>query len=299
MGGAQPLAVTMNDGVGILRRGRPRADRARRRAALRRPRDGVARRGPRAGPGRRKRRGEPLSIALHRQRRRDPSGARQARRPPRRRDRSDLGARHAERLHPGRAHAGEAAALRDSATPRRTSRARMRLDGAPRATPCSSSSDAGAVRLRLRQQHPRAGGARRRRDAFDIPGFVPAFIRPLFCEGRGPFRWVALSGDPEDIARTDRRGAARRSRTMTPLVRWITHGAGARALPGAAGADLLARLRRARTLGPSSTIWSSGRREGADRHRPRPSGLRLGRVAEPRDGSRCGTGATPSPTGPS
>jgi urocanate hydratase len=41
-------------------------------------------------------------------------------------------------------------------------------------------------------------------DAFEIPGFVPAYIRPQFCTGRGPFRWVALSGDPEDIAVTDR-----------------------------------------------------------------------------------------------
>jgi len=41
--------------------------------------------------------------------------------------------------------------------------------------------------------------------AFDFPGFVPAYIRPLFCEGKGPFRWVALSGDPEDIYRTDAR----------------------------------------------------------------------------------------------
>jgi urocanate hydratase len=40
--------------------------------------------------------------------------------------------------------------------------------------------------------------------AFDFPGFVPAYIRPLFCEGKGPFRWAALSGDPRDIARTDR-----------------------------------------------------------------------------------------------
>jgi urocanate hydratase len=40
-------------------------------------------------------------------------------------------------------------------------------------------------------------------DAFAYPGFVPAYIRPLFCEGKGPFRWVALSGDPADIARTD------------------------------------------------------------------------------------------------
>jgi urocanate hydratase len=46
----------------------------------------------------------------------------------------------------------------------------------------------------------REGGCER---AFDIPGFVPAYIRPLFCEGKGPFRWVALSGDPADIAATD------------------------------------------------------------------------------------------------
>lgn len=42
------------------------------------------------------------------------------------------------------------------------------------------------------------------KDAFDYPGFVPAYIRPLFCEGKGPFRWVALSGDPQDIYATDR-----------------------------------------------------------------------------------------------
>jgi len=43
------------------------------------------------------------------------------------------------------------------------------------------------------------------RNAFAFPGFVPAYIRPLFCEGKGPFRWVALSGDPEDIRKTDRK----------------------------------------------------------------------------------------------
>ncbi len=51
----------------------------------------------------------------------------------------------------------------------------------------------------IRQQALEGGLA----DAFAFPGFVPAFIRPLFCEGKGPFRWVALSGDPEDIYRTD------------------------------------------------------------------------------------------------
>jgi urocanate hydratase len=52
----------------------------------------------------------------------------------------------------------------------------------------------------IRAQAQAAGVA----DAFDFPGFVPAFIRPLFCEGKGPFRWAALSGDPADILTTDR-----------------------------------------------------------------------------------------------
>jgi urocanate hydratase len=51
----------------------------------------------------------------------------------------------------------------------------------------------------IRQMAMEAGATR----AFDIPGFVPEYIRPLFCEGIGPFRWVALSGNPEDIRRTD------------------------------------------------------------------------------------------------
>ncbi|MBL7014595.1 MAG: urocanate hydratase [Candidatus Marinimicrobia bacterium] len=52
----------------------------------------------------------------------------------------------------------------------------------------------------LRAQAEKAGV----KNAYDYPGFVPAYIRPLFCEGKGPFRWVALSGNPEDIYRTDR-----------------------------------------------------------------------------------------------
>ncbi|MCS6809509.1 MAG: urocanate hydratase [Bacteroidota bacterium] len=57
-------------------------------------------------------------------------------------------------------------------------------------------------------------------NAFDIPGFVPAFIRPLFCDGSGPFRWVALSGDPEDIAVTDR-ALCELFPHNTSLHRWI------------------------------------------------------------------------------
>ena len=58
------------------------------------------------------------------------------------------------------------------------------------------------------------------KNAFDIPGFVPEYIRPLFCEGRGPFRWVALSGDPADIARTDKLALELFPKNQT-LARWM------------------------------------------------------------------------------
>jgi urocanate hydratase len=68
----------------------------------------------------------------------------------------------------------------------------------------------------IRTQAKKAGVER----AYDIPGFVPEYIRPLFCEGRGPFRWVALSGDPEDIYKTDRLAAELFPRDET-LARWL------------------------------------------------------------------------------
>ena len=68
----------------------------------------------------------------------------------------------------------------------------------------------------LRTQAKAAGVAH----AFDIPGFVPEYIRPLFCEGRGPFRWVALSGDAADIYRTDRLAAEMFPHDET-LARWL------------------------------------------------------------------------------
>ena len=79
--------------------------------------------------------------------------------------------------------------------------------------------------------------------AFDYPGFVPAYVRPLFCRGIGPFRWAALSGDPDDIAATD---AAMRE--LFPGQRQAAALAGRRRaadrVPGPAGAHLLDRLRR-------------------------------------------------------
>jgi urocanate hydratase len=68
----------------------------------------------------------------------------------------------------------------------------------------------------IRAQAQLAGVA----DAFDIPGFVPEYIRPLFCEGKGPFRWAALSGDPEDIRVTDD-AALDMFANDEALVRWI------------------------------------------------------------------------------
>ena len=58
------------------------------------------------------------------------------------------------------------------------------------------------------------------KNAFDIPGFVPEYIRPLFCDGKGPFRWAALSGEPEDIYRTDR-AIMETFPENKPLCRWI------------------------------------------------------------------------------
>jgi urocanate hydratase len=68
----------------------------------------------------------------------------------------------------------------------------------------------------IRAQAKQAGVA----NAFDIPGFVPEYIRPLFCEGKGPFRWAALSGDPEDIRVTDD-AALEMFAHNEALVRWI------------------------------------------------------------------------------
>ncbi|MFC3907461.1 urocanate hydratase [Legionella dresdenensis] len=68
----------------------------------------------------------------------------------------------------------------------------------------------------LRQMAKEAGAER----AFDIPGFVPAYIRPLFCQGIGPFRWAALSGDPEDIYKTDQK-VKELLPDNKPLHRWL------------------------------------------------------------------------------
>ena len=203
MGGAQPLAVTMNGGAALVRRGRPAAHRAPHRDtatstsapadlddALRR-----ARRGARA-------RGAPLSIGLL------GNAAEVLPELVRRGVHVDVVTDQTSAHDPlnGYIPAGltrragrDAARARPGGLPARAS-ARARWRTSARSAPCSrrgaDAFDYGNALRGLAAEH----GAE---DAFAYPGFVPAYIRPLFCEGKGPFRWVALSGDPEDIHSTD------------------------------------------------------------------------------------------------
>ena len=201
MGGAQPLAVTMNDGVCLAIEVDP--ERARRRLEIgyvdRLTADPAEALGwARAAAVT----GDPLSVAL-------------------------VG--NAAEIEPAWAAAGErfdvvtdqtsahdslggyvpaeigladALALRGSQPDVYERRARASMADHVRAILAFQA--AGSVAFdygnNLRAQAQEAGVA----NAFDYPGFVPAFIRPQFCEGRGPFRWAALSGDPDDILRTDR-----------------------------------------------------------------------------------------------
>ena len=154
--------------------------------------------------------------------------------------------------------------------------------------------------VRLRQQHPRR--RRRRRgveDAFGFPGFVPAYIRPLFCEGKGPFRWAVLSrATPRTWRVTDDAVLRTFPEDRAPSPRWIT----------------LARERCRRQGLPARICWlgygerakmglvfndlvRTGRGERAHRDRPRPPRRRLGGLAQPRDGSHDATARTRWPTG--
>jgi urocanate hydratase len=120
------------------------------------------------------------------------------------------------------------------------------------------------------------------KDAFDYPGFVPAYIRPLFCVGKGPFRWVALSGEPEDIFATDRA-----VKELFPedehLHRWLRmarekvefQGLPARICWLGYGERARAGLRFKR------------RAAGAHRHRARPPRQRIGGKSQPRDGGHA------------
>ena len=244
MGGAQPLAVTMNEGVV------PRASRSTRRGRVGASRSATSTGSP-TSPD------EALAWArAAAAARRGRSRSRWSATPPRS-SRPGPAAASASTLVTDQTSAHDALGgyvpaemtLADALVLRATQPDDVRAARSTARWPttsgrCSPSRRAGAIVFdygnNLRAQAQQAGVA----NAFDFPGFVPAFIRPQFCEGRGPFRWAALSGDPADILRTDRAilRALPGRRRAAPLDR---DGRGAGAVPGAARADLLARLRRA------------------------------------------------------
>jgi urocanate hydratase len=201
MGGAQPLAVTMNDGVALCIEVDP--ERARRRQETRYVDrltgsldEALAWSRAAAAAG------EPVSIALV------GNAAELEPELVRRGERFDVvtDQTSAHDALAGYVPAGlsvaQAADLR--ATDPDTYVRRSMPSMADHVRAMLAFQRAGAVTFdygnNIRAQAQAAGVA----DAFAFPGFVPAFIRPLFCEGKGPFRWAALSGDPEDIRRTDR-----------------------------------------------------------------------------------------------
>ena len=217
MGGAQPLAVTMNGGVGVfVEIDRERIERRLRLKYVDRMTASIDEAMRWAEDARERR--APLSIAIH---------------------------GNAADVHPELARRG----VRFDAVTDQTS-AHDVLNGY---VPAGLTADeAAALRARDQKEYVRRayesiatqmramldlqrGGAilfdygnNFRREAenagvhdFSYPGFVPAFIRPLFCEGNGPFRWVALSGDPEDIYATDR-ALMKAFAHDEHLVRWLT-----------------------------------------------------------------------------
>ena len=198
MGGAQPLAVTMNGGVAlVVEVDPPRIERRLATGYLDETADDLdealaSRRGW-------QREGVARSVALEGNAADVLPALVAPRRHARRRDRPDVGARCAERLRAERDALDEAVRAAADAARRTTSRGRWppwpstcaRCSRFQRAVPSCSTTATTSARRRS------TAGVD---DAFDIPGFVPEYIRPLFCEGKGPFRWAALSGDPDDIA---------------------------------------------------------------------------------------------------
>jgi urocanate hydratase len=218
MGGAQPLAVTMNEGVALCIEVDP--DRAERRLGTRYVdrmtdslEEGLAWARAAAGAG------QALSIALV------GNAAELEPELVRRGERFDVvtDQTSAHDALGGYIPAGltldQAADLRRTDPDEYVRRAMASMAEHVRAM--LALMRAGAVTFdygnNIRAQAQAAGVA----DAFDFAGFVPLFIRPLFCEGKGPFRWAALSGDPADIARTDR-AILELFPDDAPLRRWIT-----------------------------------------------------------------------------
>ena len=243
MGGAQPLAVTMN-GAAVLAVEVDPARIAKRIETRYCDRRTASLDEALAGAKTRRRGAPACRSALDGQRRRRLAGAGGARRRARRA--SPIRPRRTIRWYgyvPAGMSLADAAALR-AADPDEYIERATRVDGGARA---GHAGLAGA-RVQSRSTTATTCASARSMRAWTTrsayPGFVPAYIRPLFCEGKGPFRWVALSGDPDDIHRTDELCSSC-SRTTSSCAAGSA-GAGARRVPGTAGAHLLAGLRRAR-----------------------------------------------------
>ena len=219
MGGAQPLAVTMNGGVAICVDCDVSRIRAAHRAAAtstRRPSTSTTRCAAAPIAARDARR--PLSVGPARQRRRPGARAAAPGSAP-----IDIVTDQTS-AHDPLSYLPSGVAFEDMATLRAEDPAgftvRARESMAAHVEAMVGFQDAGAEVFdygnSIRGEAMLAGYAR----AFDFPGFVPAYIRPLFCEGKGPFRWAALSGDPKDIAATDR-AILEMFGDDEPLARWI------------------------------------------------------------------------------
>ena len=200
MGGAQPLAITMNGGVGVIVEvDRDRIERRLRLRYVDRMTSSIDEALAWAEEARAKR--HPLSIALH------GNAATVHPELARRQVRFDVVTDQTSAHDmingyiPAGLSVGEATALRARDPQTYLSRAQESIAAQMRAMLDFQRS--GAILFDYGNNFRREAENAGVRD-FRYPGFVPAFIRPLFCEGQGPFRWVALSGDPEDIYVTDR-----------------------------------------------------------------------------------------------
>ena len=297
MGGAQPLAAVLAGASCIVVECQRVANRHATGNALPRP-PGVRYRCGADDAGRREARPAPDLDRDPRQRRRVAAAVAGTRHPARRRHRPDQRARPRQWLPAGRLERRRWLAARASGDPRSMRQSPRERSRQPRTSRrCSAGMRKGVPVIdygnNLRQVALDAGVA----NAFDYPGFVPACIRPLFCAGKGPFRWVALSGDPEDIYRTDAQVKA-----LFPedpqLHRWLDLARDRIAFQG-----LPARIcwlglgQRASRRARVQRDGRARRVEGADRHRPRSSRQRLGRVPQPRDRGDAATAAMPWPTG--
>ena len=295
MGGAQPLAVTMNDGACLDRRRRPSrgcaagsstatSTRSPTTSTTRSTRRVAAKNERRALVGRRRRQRAPRSS---------PSCCAAA-------SPIDIVTDQTSPTTRCPTCPRASTSTTGTSTPRRSPRSSP--TGRASRWPSTSQAmvefqDAGAEVFDYGnsiRDEARQGGYDR---AFEFPGFVPAYIRPLFCEGKGPFRWAALSGDPKDIAATDQavldlfpdndrlhkwiRGAQERIAFQGLPARICWLGYGERDKAGLAFNDLVAHRRGQR----------------ADRDRPRPPRLPARSPAPTARPRRCSTAPTRSPTG--